>query len=162
MAWRSLTMALTIWGLLLNASVVTAQSSAGRVANPEAVEFDVPDAGGAEIDGYRVELFPTGSDTKSAEPVNALELSSPSSASDGKLRVDIRSSLEGLPDGAYVATIRTLRVDSQSARSEPTQPFLVSHSRFVQDRVVERKERFWTKVGIAIGAGTMIIPFIVR
>jgi hypothetical protein len=161
MACRTVTMALATCVFLLNAPVLTAQSTAGRVANPEAVEFDVPGAGGSEIDGYRVELFPTGSDTKSAEPVKTLELSSPS-ASDGKLRVDLRSSLEGLPDGAYVATIRTIRVDGQSARSEPTEPFLVSHNRFVQDRVVERKERFWTKVGIAIGAGTMIIPLLVR
>ena len=109
-----------------------------------------------------MELFPTGSDTKSATPVKALEVSSTSTAAEGKLRVDIRGSLEELPAGEYVATVRTVHLDTQSARSAPTQPFLVSHSAAAQDLVVERRERFWSKVAMAIGAVAMIIPFVVR
>jgi hypothetical protein len=162
MAGRNASMALTLGVLLLTAPALTAQSTTGRIANPEVVEFDVPNAGASEVDGYRVELFPTGSDTTSAAPVKALEVSSTSSAAEGKLRVDIRGSLDELPAGEYVATVRTIRLDAQSARSAPTQPFLVSHSAVAQDLVVERRERFWTKVAMAIGAVAMIIPFVLR
>ena len=45
------------------------------IANPEAAEFEVQDAqvAGTRINGYRVELFPMGSDTASAAPVRAME-----------------------------------------------------------------------------------------
>jgi hypothetical protein len=162
MASRNASMALALGVLLLTAPALTAQSTTGRIANPEVVEFDVPSGGASEVDGYRVELFPTGSDTKSAAPVKALEVSSTSTAAEGKLRVDIRGSLEELPAGEYVATVRTIRLDTQSARSEPTQPFLVSHSAVAQDLVLERRERFWTKIAMAVGAVAMIIPFVVR
>lgn len=161
MAKRVITAVLATSVLLIGAPVLLAQSNAGRVTNPEAVEFDVPTELDSGIDGYRVEVFRTGSNTKSADAVKALEFSPTAAASEGKLRVEIRSSLEGLPDGEYLATIRTLRSNSQSARSEPTQPFLVSHGALAQDRVIEQRERFWRKVGIAIGAGVMIIPFLV-
>jgi hypothetical protein len=162
MASRNTSIAVAMWMLLLTPPALTAQSTTGRIANPEVVEFDVSGEDALNVDGYRVELFPTGSDTESAAPVKALEVGSSSTAGEGKLRVDIRGSLEELPAGEYVATVRTIRLDTQSARSAPTQPFLVSHSAVAQDLVVERRERFWTRVAMAVGAVAMIIPFVVR
>jgi hypothetical protein len=140
---------------------LVAQSPAGRVANPEAVEFDIASPLGLKIDGYLVERFPAGSGTKSATPIKAVDFPATPSSNEGKLRSQSEAHSMG-----YL-TANPSRQFGQFAltcnrRDEPTQPFLVSHSKLVQDRVVDHRERSWTKVAIAIGAGTMIIRFIVR
>ena len=137
---------------------VPARAAEPRAANPSTLEFVVDSNPGPDVKGYVVELFPAGSDMKSAAPIKFVQLKTSALTTGGVIRVDLRKSLEDLADGEYVATIRTMAPKGASIRSEPTPPFLVHGTLVTNDE--RRKERFWTRVGIAIGAAVIIIPLI--
>ena len=155
--------------LLVRPPALAAQPAFVRIANPGTVEFEILDQRPAEVELYRIELFSRDADTQVALPVKRVDVQAASAPKVGTIRIDLRERLEGVPDGEYVATIRTIRAGGESPRSQPTTPFFISgHGETGQDQSAtqtdeeKRRERFWTKVGLAIGAAAILIPFIFR
>lgn len=145
------------------------------IVNPRAIEFELPAGAHGNVIAYRVELFPSGSDTASAPAVRALDV--PRARRPGRaLRVDLREWLQGVPDGEYVATVRSLAGNGESPRSEPTEPFTISGLAggsqersppdvFVSDPAAPDQDREpwpWTAVGIAMGAALLLLPLLFR
>jgi hypothetical protein len=145
----------------LIADPVFAQAQ-GRSVNPEGVEFDLSSMSQEDVNGYRVELFVAGADVRRELPVKSLELARGAVRDRGKIRVDLRNALMDLQDGEYVATIRPLTAD-RSIQSEPSEVFVVSRNQSGEDGLTpDRRERFWTKVAVSIGAGLLLLPIILR
>jgi hypothetical protein len=157
-----------------------AQSAALSV-NPRAVEFDVPQAE-TDIRGYRVELFHSRADTRTAQAVNALEITrTAASESRGRVRIEMRELFDNVPDGEYIVTLQTVGSNGPSNRSEPAGPFRVSgHFKAARRppsagtprppspgsdesaRNQEKEGRFWVIVGIAMGVAAFVVPFIIK
>ncbi|MEQ1869345.1 MAG: hypothetical protein ABL961_04920 [Vicinamibacterales bacterium] len=145
----------------LSVAHVTAQTEASSI-NPEAVEFETPVLSIAGITGYRVELFVAGADPTSDRPVNTMELGAGALRSDGRLRVELKTLIFDIPDGRYVATVRAMTA-TRSEQSAPSEAFVLSRAETVDDRIATAKrERIWTKVGLAIAGGLLVIPVLVR
>ena len=170
---------------------LAAQAQPTAVSNPRAIEFDRPTQDPSRIKGYRVEVFRRGADPTAAQPIKALDVARPSSTSEGRIRISLGSVLQGLPNGEYVVTLKTIGLDGESSRSAPTDPFTVSgQAGRVSARTAplptggsapsppppaapatvepgappdhERGGRFWTIVGIAMGAAAILVPFLAR
>ena len=147
--------------LCLTAPHVGAQSPALSV-NPEAIEFEPPLLDSSSVTGFRFEIFLAGSDTTRDTPVETLDLSPGALGKDGRIRVELKDVVLDLPNGRYIATIRTVTL-GRSEQGEPSNPFVLAREGSVADRVDSvRRERFWTKIGIAIGAGIILVPLLVR
>ncbi len=158
---RTVTLVLLAVALVaFTAPPVTAQPPApARSINPEAVEFDTPELSRPGITGYVVELFVAFADTQQDVPVTTKALGR-DALQGGIVRVDVKDLALDVPDGRYVATIRP-QPSAVSDRSAPSDPFLLKREGTPEDRVAEaRRERFWTKVGIALGASLLLLPLL--
>ena len=157
-------LAVVVLGLLLPVSRLDAQDQPPRVVNPEAVGFTLPNDAGTEFDSFRVELFRSGSDTQVASAVTSVTVAAEITPLEGRRAwVNIGGALGTLSDGEYVATIRTVGDQGESRRSVPSAPFgVVSPLTAPLPPAEARQERFWTRVGIAIGAAAILIPFLLR
>jgi hypothetical protein len=153
---------------------VEGQPPPAPLVNPRAIEFDLPAAGSADVTGYRVELFKSGSDTTSASPVRSLNIRKPRGRS-AQLRVDLRELLGNVPDGEYVATVRAVGRHGNSPRSLPTEPFTISgHGQPVDDLPApapspdpevadpDREPWGWTVAGIAMGVAAFLLGYLFR
>jgi len=166
--------------LISSSALAGNEQQAALSVNPRAVEFELPDAG-EEISGYRVELFPSRADTKTALAVNALEVArAAASESRGLVRIEMSKLFANVPDGEYVVTLQTLGPNGPSLRSEPAGPFqLTGHFRGGPRPAPagdagqksgsneappdhERGGRFWTIVGIALGVAAIVAPLILK
>ena len=157
--------------LLTSVPPLAAQPAAARVANPDTIEFQVSPVDQTTTTAYRIELFPAGSDASLAVPVKTLDIPASQADNGQPIRIDLRSARENVADGEYIATIRMIRADGTSPRSQPTAPFLISgHGVASQGSSAEpnltdeerRQERFWTRVAIAVGAGLLLLPIVLR
>jgi hypothetical protein len=158
---RTLALAATV-GFLLVSCTASAQFRAHSV-NPEAIEFEAEMLLDPVATGYRVEFFRAGYDTQRDDPVKMLNLPRGIVQEGGRVRVVIRDFVLDMPNGQYVATIRTIAGPRQSARSAPTDVFVLALDGSPSQRVADdRRERFWTKVGIALGASVFLIPVVIR
>ena len=179
--WRSPGLAALVVCLVTSVSNVQSQSS--PIRNPRIIEFDIPNENRSRVDGYRIELFQSREDTSVAVPIKAVDVRRALRRDELSVRVDLRQVLEGVPDGEYVATLRTLGPDGPSARSEPTAPFLVSGGNpggggqsvsqqpgqaedpqpsAGREEGTDRGHWFWTAIGIAIGVAAILIPYLAR
>ena len=141
------------------ASTTTAQTVA-RSVNPEAVEFETPVAETPGLIRYRVDLFVAGADTERDTPVASMELPPDALGRDGRVRVELKNLILEAPDGRYVATLRAV-AGANTRQSQASDPFVLARESSPEGRVAEEKrERFWTKVGIAIGASLLLLPLI--
>jgi hypothetical protein len=114
----------TLFEFLLIASTLTAQPPS--VSSPRAIEFDPPEKDLADVVGYRLEIFPIGSNAALDSPIRLVDFRESSVASSGSVRIVLGTALDGLPDGMYVATLRSLSSQAQSPRSAPTKAFAVT------------------------------------
>jgi hypothetical protein len=172
--------------VLAVAIMIVLQAHVGRAAeqqpalpvNPRAVEFDDPETE-LEVSSYRVELFHSRADTRSAQAVSVLDvMKSVVSQNQGRVRIEIGQLFDNVPDGVYIVTLQVVGPGSLSDRSEPAGPFQVS-GHFNGDPFAsaggagspspgpddpgldhERGGRFWSIVGIAMGIATFIVSFI--
>jgi hypothetical protein len=162
--------------LLLGASAALAQAQppdeAPLLANPSAIEFTV-DAKAAPppSSAYRVELFRAGDDTTTAQPVRQVDTQN-ATVQGGLVRIELANALRDVADGEYVARLRAVSPTGISPVSGATVPFVV----YGQDgpartatvlatqpsEAEQRKERFWTRVAVAIGAAVVVLPLLLR
>lgn len=159
-------------------AAISAQQPPQRVqlANPSALEFEVSVDARQLATRYRVEVF-AGSDVSAlATAARVFDTADITDAGSGRVRVELGPALAGLPDGEYVATLRTVGVQGESMRSSATPRFIVYDSGAGNPaRAAEaapgsapatdaekQDERFWTKVAIAVGAGLTLVPFLLR
>lgn len=144
--------------LLFGVTSNTAAQTAARNVNPEAVEFDLdPQAG---VSGYRVDFFMAGADTVRDTPVKSVDIGPGARGADGRVRVRLNDLLLDIPNGSYVATIRGTGA-AITPQSPPSDVFVLSRQGSPEDRVTAaRRERVWTKIGIAIAAGLLLTPVI--
>jgi hypothetical protein len=132
-----------------------------RSINPEAIEFDVSTSGLTELTQYRVELFTASADTQHDPPIKSIDLPR-DSVNDGRVRVPVKAALSDVPDGQYVATIRTEN-ERESIQSEPSPTFIVSRTAAEPGEIdFDPRERFWTKVGLAIAAAILLVPLLLK
>src|SRR5262249_6697867 len=108
------------------ASTLAAQPSFEIASNPRAVEFDVAAKDRSDILGYRLEIFANGADTTSDQPLKIVNVRNAPSTRNGRIRIPLGASLDGLNDGDYVATLRVIGRGGESARSMPTSAFRVT------------------------------------
>jgi hypothetical protein len=165
---RVLTAALFITLVFLHASPSTAQPAFVRIGNPGSLEFQIV-GGAASVSGYRVELFSSAGDPFAAPPVRVVDVPAAPGRTDEHVLIDLHAQLTGIPDGDYVATVRTISGGIASPRSQPTQPFFVSSGSLTAggasatgalEEAEAPRSRFWTKVAIAIGATIVVLPFV--
>lgn len=148
---------LALFGLVLTSAHSAAQEA--RSINPEAVEFDSPVLALEGVHTLRVELFMAGADTRRDQPVNTLDVDPRAIRPDGRLRVELTPLVIGVPDGSYVATVRAVS-DDQTAQSPPSDAFVLAREGTPEDRAAEEKqERRWTRIGLAIMIGALLVPF---
>lgn len=153
---KTLSVAAACGALLISADVVLAQP-VPRPVNPGALEFSL--SGLASADGYRVEVFPSSADTRTASAIKVIEIPHARLAAD-VIQVDVAAAMADVDDGEYIATIRTADA-SLSERSAPSHPFVLARGQSVEERQAEaRRDRFWTKVAIAIGGSILVIPLL--
>jgi hypothetical protein len=138
---------------------VSAQVRALSV-NPEALEFDGAALGSPAAARYRLQLFTDGADLGRATPLRTIEV--PIEAKVPML-VTLKQLVAGVPDGRYVAALDALD-PNPLVRRIWSDPFVLSRGLAVvaADPESDRHERFWTKVGIAIGASVVLLPFLIR
>jgi hypothetical protein len=110
---------------LLRAELATAQQMTVRLANPTIVEVRVSGAPASDSDTYRLEIFPAGADTQSATPLRTVDFSAAALGGPDRSRFDIAGTLNGLPEGEYIATVRTVTATGMSARSAPSGSVIV-------------------------------------
>jgi hypothetical protein len=129
--------------------------------NPEAIEFAEPVSISASAAGYLCELFAASADTRRDPPITSANIDVRSRTADGRIRVEVNRVAADVPNGTYVMTIRPLE-GGTSTRSDPSDPFVVLKAGTGTETELDRDERFWTKVAIAIGAGVILIPILLR
>lgn len=157
---RTQTLVLAVALVAFAAPSATAQAPAARSINPEAVEFDTPVTSTPGVTGFVVEIFVATADPERDAPVTAKTLGRDALQRTGIVRVELKDLVLGIPDGRYMATLRT-EPSVGAVRSEPSDPFLIRQAGTPQDRQAEAsRERFWTKVGVAIGAGLLLVPLL--
>jgi hypothetical protein len=156
------TIAVVIAALLSIGTTSVAAQSQGRSVNPESLEFDPLLGGQPDLTEYRVDVFAADSDPRLARPIKSIDLRRRDLRDDGSVRIELTSVLNDVPDGRYVATIRAVS-GTQTVQSGPSETFVLSRNGTVADRVaLERRERFWTKVGFAIAGGILFVPLLLR
>jgi hypothetical protein len=156
---RTALVALFVVASLAVSAAPTRAQTLGVNVNPEAVEFAAPSLARQNVTGYLVELFVAFTDTQRDIPVTMTTLG-PDALKGGTVRVDLRQLTFDVPDGRYVATIRP-EPGSIVDRSIPSDPFWLKREGTPDDRVAEAKrERFWTRIGVALGAGLLVIPLV--
>ena len=167
--------------LIAQLGMAGSEQSAALPVNPRAVDFEVPETG-IEIRGYRVELFHSRSDTRTAQAVSSLDVTTAAaSRQQDRVLIEMRNLFVNVPDGEYIVTLQSLGPDGISDRSEPAGPFRVS-GQFKSDADGrsaiepksstprsdeptadrERGERFWTIIGAAMGIAAFLVPFIIK
>src|SRR5439155_11233918 len=113
-----------------------------------------------------VDFFVAGADPRQAIPVKSIELGPRARRDDGTVWVEVMPALTGVPDGQYVATISTIGENGPVAQSDPSEQFVLSRAPTAIDAAeqaeLERRERFWTKVGFAIIGGILLVPLLIR
>lgn len=146
--------------LIVGVPVVTVAQSVARNVNPEAVEFDSPLLSQPGLTGFRVDFFMAYADPTRDTPVKSIDIGLGARDDRGKVLVRLTDVLLDVPNGSYVATIRGTGA-GLTPQSEASDAFVLSRPGAPVDRVAEAKrERFWTKVGIAIGGGLLLLPLI--
>lgn len=158
-----------------------AAGAAAQPVNPHTIEFDPPRQD-RDITGYRIELFPSDVDVASAVPLRTLNVARLQGGE--SLKVDLRRFLRGVPNGTYVATVRSLSRQGASARSAPTEPFTIADPDWPPeedppplppapppmppsqtpdpDRPPDDEPWPWTLIGIAMGIAAFVLPFLFR
>jgi hypothetical protein len=134
-----------------------------RSVNPQAIEFDLQslNIGHANQTNIRVDFFEAGANLRRDVPIKSTVIPT-SDMNDRTVRVDVMSLLGDLPDGEYVAAIRSESPD-QSLQGEVSAVFVLNHGGVLDDRLPrDPRDRFWTKVGLAIGAGLLLTPLLIR
>lgn len=143
--------------LVLLPSLGFAQSA--NNVNPEAIQFDSPVLSFPGATGFRIEVFPEGADPRRDVPVKTFEVK-PTLDNRQRLHVTLGEPLIDVPNGRYMATVRPTG-PSMGPQSEPSDVFVLSRESSIDERVAEqRRERFWTKVAIAIGGVLLFTPFL--
>jgi hypothetical protein len=117
---------LWIVAAILTWSTAALAQSPPKPVNPRALEFDFPAEGLSDIVGYWLEVFPSGTITKSTQPRKIIYVATASRGSKGGLRVELGDNLDGLADGEYVVTLNVVSRLGQSPWSSPSEPFEVS------------------------------------
>jgi hypothetical protein len=152
---------LTAMCLCLSSHQLAAQPRV-RSVNPEAIDFDIPTVDQPEQAEYRVEVFQADSDIHVAAPIKSIDLARRDFRDNGTFRLDLTSALNDVPDGNYVATVRATS-GTQTVQTGPGETFVLSRHRTPEDRsALERRERFWTKIGLGIGAAILLVPLVLR
>jgi hypothetical protein len=123
---RILALSLGLIATFLTWSTAPLAQSPPAVVNPRVVEFDLSAEERSDVVGYWVEVFPRGSETTSALALKAIYLKKSSPGNKGGLQIDVGTALGDLADGEYVVTLRAVSQTGQSARSVPTEPFVLS------------------------------------
>jgi hypothetical protein len=123
---RIIALSLGLIATFLTWSTAPLAQSPLAMVNPRVVEFDLSGDGGSDVVGYWVEVFPRGSATTSAPSVATMYLKKSSRGIAKGLRLDLRAALGDLADGEYVVTLRAVGQNGQSARSAPSEPFVLS------------------------------------
>src|SRR5229473_1400068 len=116
--------------LCLSAHTVAAQPQV-RSVNPEAIEFEPPIVSG-DVIAYRIEVFDANADTRRDPPVKSVDLRARDLQRDGTVRLDLMPMLLVIPDGKYVATIRTVG-SVASLQSGSSETFVLSRNGTVED-----------------------------
>lgn len=144
-----------------HARAVLAQSIPLRVepANPSSLEVRWPAA--ADSDLFEVELFPASS-PRGAAPVRQSGRRTGKAIDPATTRIDIGDLFDGLPDGEYVATLHVLDPSGARRRSTTSDRFAITGYRSPAVAAEGASERRWTRVAIAIAAGLLLIPFLIR
>lgn len=167
--------------LLVGTVSLDAQSKSPLASNPRAIEFEIPSGDPSGITGYRIELFPRGADTRSVLPLKVFDVPQTPRANDTRIRIEFEGVLDGLSDGEYIATLRTLSSHGESARSDPTEPFALSgHAGSVRREAAaprappspasapqpepeqEHRPPLAVIIGILMGAAAILVPLIAR
>ena len=91
-------------------------------APPTGVVFNPSSNHDTSVNSYVVEFFTAGANTSTATPVRAQDVGKPSPVS-GEINVDVSATIQALPAGSYVSTVRATGPGG-SARSAPSQPFV--------------------------------------
>jgi hypothetical protein len=175
-----------LFGFLLAASTVAAQLPVAIPSNPRAMEFVTAAVDDRwDVVGFRLEIFPNGLDTEVGQSIRSMEFQK-SASTGGSVRIELGPVLDGLSDGLYIATVRSLARRGESPRSAPTTPFAVTGladrpsppavvlpifsgptlpvstpSTVITRSANEPRSRFWTIVGIVIAAA-VIAPLLWR
>jgi hypothetical protein len=145
----------------LSGTTARAQQQA-RSVNPEAIDFDLPGFARSEETRFRLDVFNASSDTRRDSPLKSSGVMSRNvTGGVEKVRVDLVGLLNRVPDGEYVATLLATR-RGESIQSEPSPVFVLSRNPATKDILVGSRERFWTKVGLSISAGLLLVPFLFR
>jgi hypothetical protein len=162
MTQRTVAMLLTVLLCPAFRALVSAQVRP-RIVNPQAIEFDLP-LGGANapnVASYRVDFFEAGANPRRDVPIKSVALPI-RDVTDRAVRVDVISLLADMKDGEYVAVLRSDSVDDLP-QSEPSAAFVVNHDGLPEDRRPPGpRERFWTKVGLAIAGSLLLVPMLIR
>lgn len=157
MNWKRTALTLVAFTLLLGRPG-SAQTEAAVTVNPEALDFNLPSTAAGDR-SYRLELFAPTSNPDSDQPVKSTDVHV--DRVDSVIRVSLAPAIVAIPDGEYKAVLRVVDASGPAIQSRPSNVFVLSREESLADRVaIEHRERFWTKVGIAIGAAAMLIPFI--
>jgi hypothetical protein len=106
--------------------MLSAQAPLANVSNPRAIEFEIAVQDRADVVGYRLEIFAIGSETPIGQFARLMDFRRASISPNGFVRIDLGNALDGLGDGIYVATLKILGPRGESARSAPTEPFVVT------------------------------------
>jgi hypothetical protein len=162
--------------LLLGTPAAWAQTSEDTplLANPSAIEFTI-DAQTAPppSSAFRVELFRAGDDTATAKPVRQVDTRN-ATVQGGLVRIELANALRDVEDGEYVARLRAVSPIGISSVGSATVPFVVyGHGTDGRARSAtvlstepseaeRRQEQFWTRVAVAIAAGVLLVPMLLR
>jgi len=133
-----------------------------RSVNPEALDFDLPGYAGSDDTKFRLDVFYSGPEFANDRVIKSTGVMSRNvkGAAD-RVRVDITGLLKNVPDGRYTATLFAIK-RGETIQSERTPVFVLSRSGIRDDETVDSNERFWTKVGLSIAGGLLLVPFLVR
>jgi hypothetical protein len=148
--------AIVLWA----AGGALAQPTANSV-NPEALEFETPVFDVPGVTGYRLEVFQAGTDPVRDSPVTMWNVPAGAAPREGRLRVELKDMLLEVPDGRYIAVIETVGV-TPPRQSAPSTPFVLARGPVVDRLQAQKRERFWTRVSVAIGAGLLLAPLLAR
>lgn len=162
--------------LLLGTPSARAQTSEDTplLANPSAIEFTVDaQAAPPPSSAFRVELFRAGDDTRTAQPVRQVDTQN-ATVQGGLVRIELANALRDVVDGEYVARLKAVSPAGISSVGVATVPFVIyGHGtdgplRYATvlstdpPEAERRQERLWTRVAVAIAAGLLLVPMLLR